>query len=290
MPGIRVPGTIGRLGVKAKLITPTNRQYVDRLLWLINNIHPWYSQQEPRCSPTNTHHCDCSGFCCWGLQSLGVPYPCSNSWNMAIDGHVRNLGISIDEALRTPGCWLIKGANEGQTDIDSIGHVGASIGDGVHSAEARGTFAGVHVFEADDIEWSYAMMVPFLKYGTKPPPIVPPTQRFIGEGEVYVLPGQKNDNFRPVGVMVWDHKILLFNVSKNPFKEGKIAPAMNGNGHQLILTLAEGEEVIGASDRRPDGTQCPPAQPIEIYTNLPAAPDNKGQPRHVLKHSTMVKR
>ncbi len=212
---------------------------------------------------------------------------CISSAGFAVIGHQQGLTVSMDYALATPGCLLIRGPNEGMQGYGNLGHIGGTVGDHVRSIEARGHFAGVGVFEADDIDWVYAMKFPGVTYGVvKPPVIQVPTNMIYEEGELFVLPNQKNDNFRPVAVQVINHNIYVYNVGKNPFKEGKLVPAMNGNGHKLILPLAAGEEVMGATDRRPDGTQCPPGQPIEIYTNLPAAPDNRGQPRHVLNRVT----
>ena len=273
-------------------IMPTGLEVVDKTIWVIATYRPTYNNKigELRCHPEQyPHQCDCSGLICCVARLLSIGVGCVSSAWFAQIGHERGLGVSIDYALAHAGHLLIRGPNEGQQGYGNLGHIGISVGDKTptfkgHSIEARGTFSGVDIFDADDIAWSYAMKFPGVTYpvvAPKPPDVTTKTSVYE-EDEVYWLPKQSNDNFRPIGIQVINHNILVYNVGKNPFKEGTLVVAMNGNGHKLILPLAAGEEVMGATRWRPDGTVCPPEQPIEIVTNLPAAPDTRGQPRHVL--------
>jgi hypothetical protein len=266
---------------------PTGLEVVDKAIWIISTYRPTYNNKigDLRCHPEQPpHQCDCSGLWCAVARMLGIGVGCVSSAWFAQIGHQQNLGVSIEYALAHAGHLLIRGPNEGQQGYGNLGHIGGTVGDKRHSIEARGTFSGVDIFDADDIDWSYAMRFPGVTYPqiAPTPPVMKPATITYEEGEVYWLPGQALSNFRPIGIQVINHNIYIYNVAKNPFKEGKLVVAMNGNGHKLILPLTEGEEVMGVTRWRPDGSVCPPAEPFEICTNLPAAPDNRGQPRHIL--------
>lgn len=271
----------------------TGLDIVNKGLWTINTFNPSYNSRigELRCHPDQPpHQCDCSGLWCYVMNALGLATACVSSATFAQIGHQQGLGVSMQHACSHPGHFLIRGPDQGQSGYGNKGHIGATVGDGRmmngwfwmgHSVEARGTFSGVDTFEADDIGWSYAMKVPGVNYdGVAQAPKVKPKSKPKQEGAVIFLPDQSVTNWRPIGVQVVDHTIFVYNVSKNPFKEGHLVKA--GNMHKLILDLAAGEEVLGITDRRPDGAFCPHAAPVEVMTNLPSDPDDRGQPRLVL--------
>lgn len=275
----------------------TGLDVVKKALWTIDTYHPTYNSRigEKRCHPDQWPHvCDCSGFICFILAQLGIGVGCTNSAWFAQIGHQQGLGVSDAYARTHPGCLLIRGPQEGQQGYGNLGHIGVGMGNGNpfwmgNSAEARGTYAGVGLFEADDIAWSYRMKAPGVTYelvAPTPPPIVVKPPAPTEEEEMYWLPEQANDNFRPIGVQVVNHVIKVYNVSddKNPFIEGKLVKTENA--HKLIIPLAEGEEVLGLTRFNPKGDLCPPSAPIEVCTNLPSAPDNRGQPRHILHRKT----
>lgn len=178
---------------------PTGRDLVSAAFALMREHPPqWYSKQEPRNQPPWTHHADCSGGLCYLLNAVGVPYPESNSWNMAVHCHQLGLGISLEEARHTPGAWFIIGANEGQTNIQGLGHIGMFVGDGIHTFEWRGRYAGVGVFDyRSHYRIDYCAHAPGINYSpTKPlPPIVVPKEKKHSMGMI-VLP---NTKLTPVG-------------------------------------------------------------------------------------------
>lgn len=256
---------------------------VNRGLWIVNTYHPTYNSWigEQRCYPENPPHvCDCSGLMCAICRLLGISQGCISSAGFAVIGHQRGLGVSVEYAKTHPSYFLIRGPNQGMSGYGNQGHIGLSLGQR-RSLEARGTIAGVGVFNADEIYWSYAMRIPGVTYNaTSAPPAVKPSPTVREEQTVYWLPGQANNNFRPWGISCLNGTIFLWNCTSNPFKEGTIATWPNA--HVLHLPLAAGEEIIGITDRRPDGSHCPNNAPIEVCTNLPGSAHGQGQPRHVL--------
>lgn len=73
------------------------------------------------------------------------------------------LGISIEAARTTPSLLFI-GADEGQVNHRNIGHIGVSLGDNAHTAEARGHVAGVGIFSWQSSRWDWACRLPYLAY------------------------------------------------------------------------------------------------------------------------------
>jgi hypothetical protein len=73
--------------------------------------------------------------------------------------------MSVEQALRTPGALLFHFSHEPRDlgDIPADGHVAISVGDGVHTIEARGSKYGTDVFEVTSTrrEWfNFAGMIP----------------------------------------------------------------------------------------------------------------------------------
>lgn len=84
---------------------PTNLDYVRVLRSQVGkrycNEGPWRCTMQFECA-------DCSGFDCWGLNELGIAYPCSNTDLMAYDLRRKGLLVSAAYARATPGCWAIR--------------------------------------------------------------------------------------------------------------------------------------------------------------------------------------
>lgn len=220
---------------------------VRETMQMFNLTHPlYYSQSEPRNVPPVVHHVDCSGLCCWAMNKCGLIYPESNSWMMAQQGHHLGLGMSVPDALKTPGAWLIQGANEGQTDINSRGHIVIAVGDGIHSLEARGHTAGVGIFIAASLWWDYAMMPPGVVKDSALPAVVKPTP---------------SDNFDPeVEVPVWMP-------SSRATPTGEVATARCVPSMNLIL-LEGGARVAGDHPVMKDGK---PVHGKHYWTQPPSA-------------------
>jgi hypothetical protein len=245
---------------------------------LLNNtpgLH-YENTSDRRCHPDQSpHEVDCSGLVSWALTELGVGHGCENSWGQAQRCHAAHTGLTIDDALHTPGALLFQGANEGQTSVNNRGHIAIALGDGVHTAEARGHIAGVGIFNGLGRNWDYAAMPPDITPGPGPG-VPPPPANNDEELEVHYLPGQPDATFRPIGLSCIGGTIFVWNVTANPFKEGTLNDWPNA--HILTLPLAPQEDILGVTDRTPSGQKCPESAPIEVITNLPG----DGQARHIL--------
>lgn len=124
-----------------------------------------YEADSHRCHPFDPPYTtDCSGSGCAILAHLGEDIGCLGSFAMSRRAHQLGLGISIEEARRTPGAMLFIGPNEGQGALDGSldgapgvpGHVGYSVGNGTHTVEARGHSAGVGYFIWNSLRWDWA--------------------------------------------------------------------------------------------------------------------------------------
>ena len=132
-----------------------------------------------RCRPDQYPHCvDCSGLTSYVLNTLGLNEGCTGSFEQSIECHRAGTGMSIDDAFRTPGALLFQGINEGQGGVPGRdpGHVGISMGDNLHSLEARGHWSGVGVFYARSLIWQYAAMPVGVSRQPIPQPLPPGPQ------------------------------------------------------------------------------------------------------------------
>jgi cell wall-associated NlpC family hydrolase len=107
---------------------------------------------------------DCSELTKWAAARVGVTIPDGATAQYL---HVREHGttMSVEEALRTPGALLFHFSHEPRDlgDIPADGHVAISVGDGVHTIEARGSKYGTDVFELTSTrkDWfNFAGMIP----------------------------------------------------------------------------------------------------------------------------------
>jgi hypothetical protein len=181
----------------------TGRDLVNVCIDLYNHHQPqWYSQQDPRCDPIDTRHADCSGGICWAMDANNAHHDwpgddCSNSWLMSQEAHRLNLGITREKALVTPGAAFSIGADEGQTNVNRLGHVGLLVGDGHHTFEWRGRYAGLGIFDIEShYRIDYYFLLPGIDYSTPTPAPVPiPKQEQHPMGMI-VLP---NTDLTPKG-------------------------------------------------------------------------------------------
>jgi len=92
---------------------------------------------------------DCSELTKWAAARVGVTIPDGATAQYL---HIRDHGATmpVEQALRTPGALLFHFGHEPRDlgDIPADGHVAISVGDGVHTIEARGRKYGTGVFEA----------------------------------------------------------------------------------------------------------------------------------------------
>lgn len=114
---------------------------------------------------------DCSELVEWVCGRFSVePKMPDGSWIQALHCQKYGTMTSIDEALHTPGALLVRFSG-GQGPLPSSrplsAHVAISVGDGVHTIEARSARSGVGLF-ADAVlgRWTHAALIPGVDYGT----------------------------------------------------------------------------------------------------------------------------
>ncbi len=105
---------------------------------------------------------DCEGLVKWAAAQVGVSMP---SGATAQYVYIRDHGgtMSVQQALHTPGALLFHFSHEPRNagDVPADGHVAISVGDGVHTMEARGRNYGVNEFaNAGGRSFNYAGMIP----------------------------------------------------------------------------------------------------------------------------------
>ena len=111
---------------------------------------------------------DCSELVEWVCGRFSVePKMPDGSWIQALHCQAHGTMTSIDEALNTPGALLFRFSG-GQGPLPSSrphrAHVAISVGDGVHTIEAR---SGVDLFaDAQAGRWTHAALMPGVDYGT----------------------------------------------------------------------------------------------------------------------------
>jgi cell wall-associated NlpC family hydrolase len=107
---------------------------------------------------------DCSELTKWAAARVGDPIPDgATAQYLYIRDHGRTM--SVQQALHTPGALLFHFGHEPKdlSDIPADGHVAISVGDGVHTIEARGHKYGTNVFDATGLRagfFNYAGMIP----------------------------------------------------------------------------------------------------------------------------------
>jgi cell wall-associated NlpC family hydrolase len=107
---------------------------------------------------------DCSELTKWAAARVGVTIPDGATAQYL---YTRDHGttMSVDQALHTPGALLFHFGHEPKNlgDIPADGHVAISLGDGVHTIEARGHKYGTNIFDATGNRagfFNFAGMIP----------------------------------------------------------------------------------------------------------------------------------
>jgi cell wall-associated NlpC family hydrolase len=115
-------------------------------------------------SDPNPQAFDCSELVKWAAGRVGVPIPDGANAQYV---YVRDHGatMTVDQALHTPGALLFHFGHEPRDvgDNPSDSHVAISVGDGIHTIEARGHAYGTGIFEATGGRsgfFNYAGMIP----------------------------------------------------------------------------------------------------------------------------------
>jgi cell wall-associated NlpC family hydrolase len=105
---------------------------------------------------------DCSELTKWASARAGVTIPDGATAQYL---YTRDHGttMTVEQALHTPGALLFHFGHEPRDlgDIPADGHVAISMGDGVHTIEARGSKYGTNVFDnAGGRSFNFAGMIP----------------------------------------------------------------------------------------------------------------------------------
>jgi hypothetical protein len=105
---------------------------------------------------------DCSELTKWAAARSGVTIPDGATAQYL---YIRDHGdtMTVQQALHTPGALLFHFGHEPKNlgDIPADGHVAISLGDGVHTIEARGHAYGTNVFDnAAGRSFNFAGMIP----------------------------------------------------------------------------------------------------------------------------------
>jgi cell wall-associated NlpC family hydrolase len=162
-PGASQPGASPALGTGLARTTPAN---ATAQAFLSNALaeqgKPYVYGATASITDPNPKAFDCSELTKWAAARSGVTIP-DGATAQYLD--IRNHGdtMTVQEALHTPGALLFHFSHEPKDlgDIPADGHVAISLGDGVHTIEARGHAYGTNVFaNAAGRDFNFAGMIP----------------------------------------------------------------------------------------------------------------------------------
>lgn len=238
---------------------PSGHDVVATAVAILNTPGIHYDQCGSRCFPENQPHCvDCSGLTSAVLRRLGLgEHGCEGSFAQMRRVYAAGTQLDIATAFRTPGAVLAEGVNNGRGGIPGVdpGHIGISVGDGVHTLEARGHWAGVGTFAAGSLRWSGAGVLPGISAGAPPPVPVPLPPLAVQEDPMtmIVLPRKPNT---PVGRDATARPVKAFNfvlLEDGARLEGDQAVAGNGDRHWWAPHAGQvpGWQLIDIADLRP---------------------------------------
>lgn len=130
---------------------------------------------------------DCSGYVCRSLWEGGMPRDALPTNSADMTRYLQRnpaLRLTRTQAAHTPGALLLKGGPNG---YGPLGHVGFSVGDGIHTLEARGSTGVRELRGLMDLTWDDYMLAPQIGYAPPPAPTPPPTN--TGETTMLMLRG-----------------------------------------------------------------------------------------------------
>jgi cell wall-associated NlpC family hydrolase len=161
--GTGLTGFTPALGVTAANPTttnPTTQAFLSNAL--SQQGKPYVYGATAQISDPNPPAFDCSELTKWAAARAGDPIPDGATAQYL---YIRDHGdtMSVQQALHTPGALLFHFSHEPKNlgDIPADGHVAISLGDGVHTIEARGHAYGTNVFDnAGGRSFNFAGMIP----------------------------------------------------------------------------------------------------------------------------------
>jgi cell wall-associated NlpC family hydrolase len=141
-------------------VNPTAQAFLNNALQ--EKGKPYVYGANASISDPNPKAFDCSELTKWASARAGITIPDGATAQFL---YIRDHGatMSVQQALHTPGALLFHFGHEPKNlgDIPADGHVAISLGDGVHTIEARGHAYGTNVFDnAGGRSFNYAGMIP----------------------------------------------------------------------------------------------------------------------------------
>jgi cell wall-associated NlpC family hydrolase len=132
--------------------------FVTLCLQQVGDHYVWAAT--PAVNDPNPSAFDCSSLVQWAAGQVGVTLPrfSGDQWQASKKA---GLAKSVADAKTIRGALLWKDNG----NIEGGQHVAVSLGDGVHTVEARGAKYGVIQGGVADIRWDRAGLVPGMNYG-----------------------------------------------------------------------------------------------------------------------------
>ncbi len=144
----------------AATTNPTTQLFVSTAL--AEQGKPYVYGATARIGDPNPPAFDCSELTKWAAARSGVTIP-DGATAQYLDIRDHGDTMTVQQALHTPGALLFHFGHEPKNlgDIPADGHVAISLGDGVHTIEARGHAYGTNVFDnASGRSFNFAGMIP----------------------------------------------------------------------------------------------------------------------------------
>lgn len=115
---------------------------------------------DPSATQANPGAFDCEGLTRWAAARMGINIPAGATFQYRFLQQ-RGTTMDVQQALHTPGALLFHFGSNPDQGVPPDGHVGISVGDGIHVMQAKGHAYGTNVFP-DGGYFNYAGMVPGL--------------------------------------------------------------------------------------------------------------------------------
>jgi cell wall-associated NlpC family hydrolase len=158
-PATSMPG-LGTTTNLSPTTNPTTQQFLSTAL--AEQGKPYVYGATAQISDPNPPAFDCSELTKWAAARSGVTIP-DGATAQYLDIRDHGDTMTVQQALHTPGALLFHFGHEPKNlgDIPADGHVAISLGDGVHTIEARGHAYGTNVFDnAAGRSFNFAGMIP----------------------------------------------------------------------------------------------------------------------------------
>ena len=159
-PAMTSPAMTASPNISPTTANPTTQAFLTNAL--SQQGKPYVYGATAQINDPNPPAFDCSELTKWAAARAGDPIPDGATAQYL---YIRDHGdtMTVQQALHTPGALLFHFGHEPKNlgDIPADGHVAISLGDGVHTIEARGHAYGTNVFDnAAGRDFNFAGMIP----------------------------------------------------------------------------------------------------------------------------------